>query len=78
MPSVSEAVSIHVEDVSVTYRTSLERRPTLKTTLLRFGRRTSGHERGEVKRANGVRAAKYVSHFVRIRLHLFKEGKNSS
>jgi teichoic acid transport system ATP-binding protein len=39
LPSVSEAVSIHVEDVSVTYRTSLEKRPTLRTTLMRFGRR---------------------------------------
>jgi ABC-type polysaccharide/polyol phosphate transport system ATPase subunit len=28
-----------VEDVSVTYRTSLERSPTLKSTLLRLGRR---------------------------------------
>jgi ABC-type polysaccharide/polyol phosphate transport system ATPase subunit len=39
LPSVSEAVSIHVEDLSVTYRTSLERKPTLKGTLLRLGRR---------------------------------------
>jgi ABC-type polysaccharide/polyol phosphate transport system ATPase subunit len=30
---------IRVEDVSVTYRTSLERSPTLKSTLLRLGRR---------------------------------------
>ena len=30
---------IRVEDVSVTYRTSLERRPTLKGTLVRLGRR---------------------------------------
>src|SRR4051812_39594775 len=30
---------IRVEDVSVTYRTSLERAPTLKGTLLRLGRR---------------------------------------
>jgi teichoic acid transport system ATP-binding protein len=29
---------IRVEDVSVTYRTSLEKRPTLKSTLLRLGR----------------------------------------
>ena len=32
-------VSIRVEDVSVTYRTSLEKKPTMKTTLLRLGRR---------------------------------------
>jgi ABC-type polysaccharide/polyol phosphate transport system ATPase subunit len=32
-------VRIRVEDVSVTYRTSLERSPTLKSTLLRLGRR---------------------------------------
>jgi ABC-type polysaccharide/polyol phosphate transport system ATPase subunit len=31
--------SIRVEDVSVTYRTSLEKKPTMKTTLLRLGRR---------------------------------------
>ncbi|MFL5334277.1 MAG: ABC transporter ATP-binding protein, partial [Geminicoccaceae bacterium] len=39
MPSVSEATSIRVEDLSVTYRTSLERKPTLRGTLLRMGRR---------------------------------------
>jgi ABC-type polysaccharide/polyol phosphate transport system ATPase subunit len=32
-------VSISVEDLSVTYRTSLERKPTLRSTLLRLGRR---------------------------------------
>jgi lipopolysaccharide transport system ATP-binding protein/teichoic acid transport system ATP-binding protein len=37
--SVSESPSIVVEDVSVTYRTSLERAPTLRSTLLRLGRR---------------------------------------
>ncbi len=39
MPSVSDRVRIRVEDVSVTYRTSLESRPTLRGTLMRFGRR---------------------------------------
>ena len=37
--SVSDRVRIRVEDVSVTYRTSLERAPTFKSTLLRLGRR---------------------------------------
>jgi len=37
--SASEQPRIRVEDVSVTYRTSLERAPTLKSTLLRLGRR---------------------------------------
>jgi ABC-type polysaccharide/polyol phosphate transport system ATPase subunit len=37
--SVSDVPRIRVEDVSVTYRTSLERAPTLKTTLMRVGRR---------------------------------------
>ncbi len=37
--SVSEHTRIRVEDVSVTYRTSLEKAPTLKSTLLRLGRR---------------------------------------
>jgi lipopolysaccharide transport system ATP-binding protein/teichoic acid transport system ATP-binding protein len=32
-------VSIRVEDVSVTYRTSFERAPTLRSTVLRLGRR---------------------------------------
>ena len=53
MPSVSETAaparhvapvgahgeSIRVDDVSVTYRTSYERAPTLRSTLLRLGRR---------------------------------------
>jgi ABC-type polysaccharide/polyol phosphate transport system ATPase subunit len=37
--SVSKPARIRVENVSVTYRTSLERNPTLKSTLLRLGRR---------------------------------------
>jgi teichoic acid transport system ATP-binding protein len=37
--SVSERTRIRVEDVSVTYRVSLERRPTLRSTLVRLGRR---------------------------------------
>ena len=37
--SASESPRIKVEDVSVTYRTSLERKPTFKGTLLRLGRR---------------------------------------
>ena len=39
LPSVSEATSIRVEDLSVTYRTPIERKPTLRGTLLRLGRR---------------------------------------
>jgi teichoic acid transport system ATP-binding protein len=39
LPSASDRPRIRVEDVSVTYRTPLERRPTLKATLVRFGRR---------------------------------------
>ena len=37
--SGSKRARIRVEDVSVTYRTSLDRNPTLKSTLLRLGRR---------------------------------------
>ena len=37
--SASDRVRIRVEDVSVTYRTSFERAPTLRSTLLRLGRR---------------------------------------
>jgi teichoic acid transport system ATP-binding protein len=37
--SASDAASIVVDDVSVTYRTTLERKPTLRSTLQRLGRR---------------------------------------
>jgi teichoic acid transport system ATP-binding protein len=37
--SDSDGHSIIVEDVSVTYKTSLEKRPTLKSTVKRLGRR---------------------------------------
>jgi teichoic acid transport system ATP-binding protein len=37
--SVSERTAITVEDVSVTYRTSLEKAPTLRSTVTRLGRR---------------------------------------
>ncbi len=37
--SGSNGTSIRAEDVSVTYRASLERRPTLKSTIRRLGRR---------------------------------------
>jgi ABC-type polysaccharide/polyol phosphate transport system ATPase subunit len=37
--SASERPRILVEDVSLTYRTSLERKPTLQSTILRLGRR---------------------------------------
>ncbi|MGH2948483.1 MAG: ABC transporter ATP-binding protein [Solirubrobacteraceae bacterium] len=39
LPSASDQPRISVQDVSVTYRTSLESRPTLRSTLMRFGRR---------------------------------------
>ena len=39
MPSASDDLSIRVEDVSVTYRTSIEKAPTLRNTMLRLGRR---------------------------------------
>jgi ABC-type polysaccharide/polyol phosphate transport system ATPase subunit len=34
-----ERTAVRVDDLSVTYRTSVERKPTLKSTLLRLGRR---------------------------------------
>ena len=39
MLSASDELSIRVEGVSVTYRTSFERAPTLRSTMLRLGRR---------------------------------------
>jgi ABC-type polysaccharide/polyol phosphate transport system ATPase subunit len=38
-PSGADDWAIKVENLSVTYRTTLEKRPTLKTTLVRLGRR---------------------------------------
>jgi ABC-type polysaccharide/polyol phosphate transport system ATPase subunit len=38
-PPTGQQRAIRVEDVSITYRTSLERKPTFKGTLLRLGRR---------------------------------------
>lgn len=37
--SASDEFAVRVRDVSVTYRTSFDKTPTLKTTLLRLGRR---------------------------------------
>ena len=31
-------LAVRVEDLSITYKTNYERRPTLRTTLVRFGR----------------------------------------
>jgi ABC-type polysaccharide/polyol phosphate transport system ATPase subunit len=39
LPSASNDYSIVARNVSVTYRTSLERKPTLRSTLTRLGRR---------------------------------------
>lgn len=47
----------------------------IEPKLLRFGGRTSGHERGEVKRGNRGRGAKDVSHFGQVRWDIFKDGK---
>ena len=47
----------------------------IELKLLKFGGRTSGHERGEVRRGNRGRGAKDVSHFGRIRWDMFKDGK---
>jgi hypothetical protein len=49
----------------------------IEPKLLRFGGRTSGHERGEIKRGNRGRGAKDVSHFGRVRWDMFKDGKYS-
>lgn len=49
----------------------------IEPKLLRFGGRTSGHERGEVKRGNRGRGAKDVSHFGQVRWDVFKDGKYS-
>ncbi|HEY5475789.1 MAG TPA: hypothetical protein VIK11_03645 [Tepidiformaceae bacterium] len=47
----------------------------IEPKLLRFGGRTSGHERGETKRGNRGRGAKDVSHFGRVRWDMFKDGR---
>ena len=51
--SVSERTAISVEDVSVTYRTSLEKAPTLRSTVTRLGRRE--------KIVREIEAVKHVS-----------------
>jgi lipopolysaccharide transport system ATP-binding protein/teichoic acid transport system ATP-binding protein len=38
LPSASELPVVRVEDVSITYRTSFEKRPTLKDAVVRLGR----------------------------------------
>ena len=38
MPSVSDQLSVSVQDVSITYRTTFEKRPTLKDAVVRLGR----------------------------------------
>ena len=38
MPSASELPVVRVDDVSITYRTSFEKRPTLKDAVVRLGR----------------------------------------
>lgn len=43
--------------------------------LLQFGGRTSGYERGEVKRGNRGRGAKDLSAFGRVRWDIIKDGK---
>jgi len=43
--------------------------------LLRLGSRTSGHEKGEVKRGNRGRGAKDLTHFGRVRWDVIHDGK---
>jgi hypothetical protein len=47
----------------------------IEPKLLRFGGRTSGHERGEIKRGNRGRGAKDASHFGRVRWDMFTDGR---
>jgi ABC-type polysaccharide/polyol phosphate transport system ATPase subunit len=51
--SGSERTSIRVDDLSVTYRTSVERKPTLRSTVRRLGRRQ--------RIVHEVQAVKHVS-----------------
>ena len=37
-PETEDALAVKVEDLSITYRTTFERKPTLKQALIRFGR----------------------------------------
>jgi len=53
LPSVSDAVSVSVQDVCITYRTTFEKRPTLKDAVVRLGR-------GE-RAVREVEAVKHVS-----------------
>jgi ABC-type polysaccharide/polyol phosphate transport system ATPase subunit len=53
LPSVSDPVSVSVQDVCITYRTTFEKRPTLKDAVVRLGR-------GE-RAVREVEAVKHVS-----------------
>jgi len=53
LPSASSAPVVRVQDLSITYRTTFERRPTLKDAVLRLGR-------GE-RAVREVEAVKHVS-----------------
>jgi lipopolysaccharide transport system ATP-binding protein/teichoic acid transport system ATP-binding protein len=52
LPSVSNEPAISVQDVHVTYRTTFEKLPTLKSTLVRLGRRERAVR--EIKALKGV------------------------
>jgi ABC-type polysaccharide/polyol phosphate transport system ATPase subunit len=51
-PAAASGTAIHVEDVHVTYRTSLQKNPTLKSAIVRLGRRERVIR--EVKALQGV------------------------
>ena len=53
--SVSERTAISVEDVSVTYRTTLERAPTLRSTVAQLGRAREDRARDRGGQARLVR-----------------------
>ena len=38
LPEIESPLAVRVQDLSITYRTTFERKPTLKQTLVRFGR----------------------------------------
>jgi len=55
VPATSEGCAVRVSDLSVTYRATVERNPTLRTSLMRLGRR----EKRSVREIEAVREVSF-------------------
>ena len=69
-PEVETPLAVRVEDLSITYRTTFERKPTLKQALVRFGR-------GQ-RAVREVEALKHVSFEIRTGIAMGIIGSNGA